>query len=406
MVPNFIISRLVASSSFTGYKGSHVLLGSLLSCKHTASLVFFNYFTSDTSSDSKSDGKQHKGSTFTVSDLINSCGMSQTLARELSNRVNLKTSDGPNAVIDILSIYGFSKSQLAKLVVRHPSVLFTNVEDTLLPKLEFFRSIGMSNTEIPKILIANHGILKRHLENCIIPRYEILKSVVHADREVVRAIKNAPLGFVYGDLMNRLVPNIDILRECGVPQASITHLVTNSLSAAYVEHSRFVEAIKTAKEIGFSPLKMDFVVAIHVLVTMRKEVWESRFEVYERWGWNREMALRAFRKFPSFMKFSGDTFSRKMSFLVKDMGCSSEAIAEYPLVVAYSLEKRIIPRFSVIKILKSKGLLEKNVHFSSIICTTEEKFLEKFVVNFQNVLPLLPDLYRGLEFETLDWHRM
>jgi len=395
MVPNFFISRLIASSSFTGYRSTHLLLGSLLPYKHTASLFFFDSFTSRTSSDSESDENHKKGDTFTVSYLINSCGVSLTLARELSNRINLKTPDGPDAVIDILSNYGFSKSQLAKLVARHPSVLFAKVEDTLLPKLNFFRSIGFSNTDIPKILIANHGILKRSLEKCIIPRHEILKTVVRNDREVVRAIKNAPLGFVYGDLMNKLVPNINILRQCGVPQASISHLVTNSLSAAYVEHSRFVEAIKTVKEIGFSPLKMDFVVAIHVLVTMRKEVWDSRFEVYERWGWNREMALRAFRKFPSFMKFSGETFSRKMSFLVKDMGCPSEAIAEYPLVVAYSLEKRIVPRFSVIKILKSKGLLEKNVPFSSIICTTEEKFLEKFVVSFQNVLPLLPDLYRG-----------
>jgi len=397
MVSNIFISRLIASSSFTGYRSTHLLLGSLLPYKHTASsLFFFNSFTSGTSSDSISDGKHHKGDTFTVSYLINSCGVSRTLARELSNKVNLKTPDGPNAVIDTLSNYGFSKSQLAKLVVRHPSVLFLKVEDTLLPKLEFFRSIGLSNTDIPKILTAHHLILRRNLKKCIIPRYEIVKSVVRDDREVVRAIKNAPLGFVYGDLRNKLVPNINILRQCGVPQASISHLVTNALSATYVEHSRFVEAIKTAKEMGFSPLKIGFVVAIHVLVTTRKEVWDSRFEVYERWGWNREMTLRAFRKFPSFIKFSGETFSRKMSFLVKDMGWPSEAIAEYPLVVAYSLEKRIVPRFSVIKILKSKGLLEKNVHFSSIICTSEEKFLEKFVVNFQNVLPLLPDLYRGL----------
>ncbi|RDX66277.1 hypothetical protein CR513_54975, partial [Mucuna pruriens] len=156
-----------------------------------------------------------------------------------------------------------------------------------------------------------------------------------------------PLGFVYGDLVNELVPNIKILRQYGVPQASISLLMTNALSAAYVEHSRFVEAVMTVKEIGFSPLKTNSVIPIHVLVTMRKAVWESRFEVYERWGWNREIK------------------------------CLSEHLG-------------------IIKILKSKGLLKCNMHFSSIICTTKEKFLEKFVVNFQNVLPLLPDVYRGV----------
>ncbi|KAL3006767.1 hypothetical protein AAZX31_08G295400 [Glycine max] len=85
-----------------------------------------------------------------------------------------------------------------------------------------------------------------------------------------------------------------------------------------------------------------------------------------------------------------------MSFLVKDMGCSSEDIAEYPQVVTYNLEKRIIPRFSIIKMLKSKGLLKKNLHFSAIICITEANFLEKFVINFQKDLPFLPDYYNSL----------
>ncbi|RDX85767.1 hypothetical protein CR513_32986, partial [Mucuna pruriens] len=343
-----------------------------------------------TSSDSDSDENHRKGDTFTVSYLINSSGLSPKLAWQLSNRVNLKTPDGPNAVLDLLNNYRFSKTQLAKLIVRHPLVLVANAENTLLPKLKFFRSIGVSNSDMPKILITNHNILKRNLEKCLIPRYEILKSVVCNDGKVVRASKNAPLGFVYGDLVNELVPNIKILRQYGVPLASISLLVTNALSAAYVEHSRFVEAVMTVKEIGFSPLKTNFVIAIQVLVIMRKvpkvtqhvhppsivtcepqlrrefqqkAVWKSRFEVYERWGWNREMSLRALRKFPCFMKFSGDTFTKKMSFLVKDMGWPSEAIAEYPQVVAYSLEKRIVPRFSVIKILKSKGLPKNNMHF-------------------------------------------
>ncbi|XP_020235680.1 transcription termination factor MTERF15, mitochondrial [Cajanus cajan] len=395
MVPSFLISRLI-SSSFTCYKSTHFLLGSLLQHKHNASLLLFNSFTSSTSSGSDSDGNHPKGDTFSVSYLINSCGVSPTVAKELSKRVNLKTPDGPNAVIDLLNNYGFSKTQLAKFVMKHPFVLVANAEKTLLPKLEFLRSIGVSNSDIPKILIANHSILKRNLKKCLIPRYEILKRLVRDDQEVVRALKNCPLGFVYGGVMNDLVPNIEVLRQSGVPQASISLLMINALSAAHVEHSRFVEVVKKVKEIGFCPSRTNFVMAINVLVNMRKEVWDSRFEAYEKWGWNREMALRAFTKFPGFMKLTEKTFTRKMSFLVNDMGWPSEAIAEYPVVVAYNLEKRIIPRFSVIKILISKGLLENDVHFSGIICITEENFLEKFVINFQNVLPLLPDVYRGV----------
>ncbi|KAG5026840.1 hypothetical protein AAZX31_08G267100 [Glycine max] len=393
MVRNFLlIARLTAS--FTHHRSTPIQLGSLLQHKHNASIFFFNSFTSGISSDSESDDENHhKGDTFTVSYLINSWGLSPRRAREISNRINLKNPDGPNAVIDLLNNYGFEKTHLAKLVERKPSVLLADAENTLLPKLKFFRSIGISNTDMPKILIASHNMLFRSLNKCLIPRYEILKSVLRDKGEVVRALKNAPFSFTYGDMMKRLVPNIRVLRESGVPQGSISYLLMHSRTLAYRDHSKFVEAVNTAKEFGFNPLRRTFVVGVEVLAIKR---WESRFEVYERCGWNREIALRAVRKFPSVVKLSEEVFIKKMSFLVKDMGWPSEDIAEYPQVVTYNLEKRIIPRFSVIKMLKSKGLLKNNLHFSGIICITEAKFLKKFVISFQKDLPFLPDFYNSL----------
>nr|KYP46717.1 hypothetical protein KK1_031681 [Cajanus cajan] len=280
--------------------------------------------------------------------------------------------------------------------MRHPFVLGSNAENTLLPKLKFLQSIGVSNSDMPKIVINSQHILFRNLEKCLIPRYEILKSVLRDDGEVVRALKNAPFAFTYSGVVNYLVPNIEVLRQCGVPQGSISYMMIHCGSVAYRNHSKFMEAVNTAKEIGFDPLKTAFIVAIEMLLTKSKETWESKFGIYERWGWNREMALRAFRKFPGVMKLSEETFTKKMSFLVKDMGWSPEDIAEYPVVMGYNLEKRIIPRFSVIKILISKGLLENDVHFSGIICITEENFLEKFVINFKENLPLLPNVYNSL----------
>ncbi|XP_061355360.1 transcription termination factor MTERF2, chloroplastic-like [Gastrolobium bilobum] len=393
MIPNFLISILTASS-FTYCKTTQTHLGSLR--QHNALLSFFNSFTSRASSDSESDRNHHKGDTFTISYLVNSCGLSSELAKELSKRVNLKNPDGPNDVLDLLKNYGFSKAQIAKLVEKHPSVLVAKVETTLLPKLKFFRSIGVSTSDMPKILIGNHSLLARSLEKCLIPRYEILRSVIRNDQKLVRVFANAPVRFTYGDILNNLVPNIKVLRKCSVPQTSISLLMDHFLSAASAKHSKFVEAVKSVKEIGFNPLQTTFVIAVYVLVSMSKAAWESRFEVYERWGWNREMALAAFRKFPNFMKLSEETLAKKMSFLVKDMGWPSEDIAKDPVILGYSLEKRIIPRLSVIKILKSKCLLENDLHLSSFIRPTEEDFLNKFVINFQEDVPLLLDVYKGL----------
>ncbi|XP_027340878.1 transcription termination factor MTERF4, chloroplastic-like [Abrus precatorius] len=394
MVPNFHIARLTASFLHCN-KGTQIRLDSFLQYKHNAFLLFFNSFTSTTSSGSESDGNLHKGDTFTVSYLVNSCGVSPTLAMKLSHRVNIKNPDGPNAVLDLFNNYGFSKTHFAKFVAKFPRVLNANAENILLPKFKFFRSIGVSNADMPRILIDNHIILARSLEKCLIPRYEVLRGIVRDNQEVVRALKSAPFGFTFANMVNDLVPNIEVLRQFGVPQASISLLMMHCGTAPYAKHPRFVEAFNTAKEIGFNPLKATFVVAIEMLIRS-KEARESKFKVYERWGWNREIALRAFRKFPCFMKLSEEMFAKKMNFLVKDMGWSSEDIADYPQVLAYNFEKRIVPRFSVIKILKSRGLLENSFRFSSFICLNEENFLQKFVVNFQKDLPLLPGVYRDV----------
>ncbi|XP_061362337.1 transcription termination factor MTERF2, chloroplastic-like [Gastrolobium bilobum] len=393
MIPNFLISRLTASS-FTYSKSTQTQLGYLL--QHNACHSFFNSFTSRTSSDCESDRNPQKGDTFTISYLINSCGLSPELARERSRRVNLKNPDGPNVVLDLLRNYGFSKAQITKLVGKCPLVLVSKAGTTLLPKLKFFHSIGVSTNDMPKILICNYNLLTSSLKKCLIPRYEIIRSVVRDDWEVVRALRNSPRNFTFSYLMNDFIPNIKVLRQCSVPQASISLLIVNFPSAAYAKHSKFVEAVKTVKDIGCNPLKRTFVMAVQVLLTMSKAAWESRFEVYERWGWNREMTLGAFRKFPNFMKLSEETITKKMSFIVKNMVWPSEDIAKYPSVLSYSLEKRITPRLSVIKILKLKCLVENNLQLSSFMCRTEEKFLKRFVINFQEDVPLLPDVYKGI----------
>lgn len=126
--------------------------------------------------------------------------------------------------------------------------------------------------------------------------------------------------------------------------------------------------------------------------------WESRFDVYVRWGWNRKMTLRAFRKYPNFIKLSEGTVTKKMSFVVNDMGWPSEYVNGVPQILGYNLEKRLIPRLSVIKILKSKGLLvlENDLCIGTFLCCIEEKFLERFVFPYQQHVPLLPDVYKGL----------
>lgn len=84
-----------------------------------------------------------------------------------------------------------------------------------------------------------------------------------------------------------------------------------------------------------------------------------------------------------------------MDFLVNKMDWVSVAIARNPMVLSLSLEKRIIPRFSVIQVLLSKGLIRKDFHIGTVWLRSEKHFLISFVTKYQEDVPQLLSIYQG-----------
>jgi mTERF domain-containing protein len=196
-----------------------------------------------------------------------------------------------------------------------------------------------------------------------------------------------------------MVPNIEVLRKLGVPQRFVSLLVSNFPNVAFCEHSRFVEAVNIVKEMGFDPLKSNFVLALKVIVRMDKETWESKLKIFERWGWSKDICLLAFQKYPLYMVTSDMKILKIMSFLVNDMGFTPEDIARRPGILNRNLEKTLIPRCLVVKILKSRGLIKSDLLIGTFITISEKTFLARYVTPFQKDLQLLLDVYKGQKSE-------
>ncbi|RDX61347.1 hypothetical protein CR513_60431, partial [Mucuna pruriens] len=88
-----------------------------------------------------------------------------------------------------------------------------------------------------------------------------------------------PIREVYA---RRNLRKVEALRQLGVPQGFISFLVTNFPSMAYMKHQRFVEAVETAKEMGFDPLKsffeVKFCLELQVLAKMPEAMWKSKLK--------------------------------------------------------------------------------------------------------------------------------
>ena len=346
-------------------------------------------------SESKHQQQQQEKHSFTVSYLINSCGLSSKSAILASQKVQLGNPDRPDSVLSLLKAHGFTNTQIAKLVRTHPMLLLSDPGKTLLPKIEFFLSkVGVSSSDLTRILTLSPLLLVRSLENHLIPCYNFLKSVLVVDEKVITTLKRSQLSFLF-DVTNNMVPNIALLREFGVPESAISFLVTNFPGTAFIKHAKFVKAVHEVKEMGFDPLKLVFVLAIQVILKMKKPMWESKLEVYKRWGWSKDVALLAFRRYPNCVLLSEEKITKTMDFLVHKMGRPSADIAKNPSVLGLSLEKRIIPRCSVVQVLLAKDLIKNKFSSATLLLPSEKCFLEKFVIKFQANVPQLLDVYQG-----------
>ncbi|GAB2230223.1 hypothetical protein Droror1_Dr00014481 [Drosera rotundifolia] len=82
-------------------------------------------------------------------------------------------------------------------------------------------------------------------------------------------------------------------------------------------------------------------------------------QIYKEWGLSKDDILSAFLKAPQCVLFSEKKLRETLDFLVNKRGCQAEAIIQTPQILLYSLEKRFIPRCSVIHVLIQKGFVRK-----------------------------------------------
>ena len=334
-----------------------------------------------------------KSQSFTVSYLIDSCGLSHKDALSASKFFSFETPDKPNSVLAFFNSHGFSKSQISKIVKSLPRLLASDPDKTLLPKLQFFYSKGASRPDVTKIVVSTPGILYRSLENQIIPSFNFFKDFLQSDEMAITVIKRFSRILLF-DLHTYVASNINALQEFGVPKSNIAGLLMNRPMAFMVRPNLFRENLEEVKKMGFYPSQMKFVIAIHAMRAMGKSTWERKIDAYKRWGWSEEEIRLAFIKLPRCMTHSEDKIMATMDFFVNKMGRESSLIARRPLLISLSLEKRIIPRYSVIQVLLSKGLIKNDTSLVVLFESTEKMFLRKFVNGFKEEAPQLMKLYQ------------
>ncbi|XP_060200697.1 transcription termination factor MTERF6, chloroplastic/mitochondrial-like [Lycium barbarum] len=233
------------------------------------------------------------------------------------------------------------------------------VDKTLKPKLDIFQEIGLSGTDLYKFMTVKHNILRNGLDTCIRPSLDYLRNLLGSDENVVKALKknswllrcNAP---------KTIATNVLLLQDTGLSDEKIRKFILRypAFSLWNCCH-HFVPSVNFNKE---------------------------------DYGWSDENIRTMIRKQPSCLRCLEATICKHLTFLMNEVGCTSEYLASRPNLLKYSLEKRIIPRYKVLKIFIDK-LLKKGVGIYSAAKMTPSKFMEECLLPYKDKIPIAYESY-------------
>ncbi|KAF6176343.1 hypothetical protein GIB67_011132 [Kingdonia uniflora] len=331
----------------------------------------------------------------TVPYLVNSFGFSLESATKVSRKIKIKSFKEADAVVELFRKHGFSYAQITDFVTKRPSLLvIANPEQTLKSKFEFFKSLGISDPELAKMISRCPSLLSRDLENQIIPSCHFIKTFVHSDEKLVTVLKRYPI-ILLCNVEEVISPNILMLRTYGIPEPNISMLISSHPLALMRKPVSLEVAILKAKNLGFNPESKGFLSSVEMLA-LSESTWEKKMVAYKNFGLSEGEFFLAFKLQPLFVKSSEKKIKKLMDFFVKKLGWSASVLSKYPNLMILSLERRIIPRCSVLQILFSKGiLLKKDVNIPSELNKSGKFFLTKFVTKYQDKIPELMDAQQG-----------
>ena len=99
----------------------------------------------------------------------------------------------------------------------------------------------------------------------------------------------------------------------------------------------------------------------------------------------------AVSKMPQVLEFSDENIGCKIEFLINEAAMKPQYIVARPVLLTYSLKKRLVPRHYVMKV--EKGLLNSNTNFFGLTKLGEDTFKLKLIDSYKDSVPGLADAY-------------
>ncbi|KAK3019881.1 hypothetical protein RJ639_004189 [Escallonia herrerae] len=349
-------------------------------CKPHISSYFSPLFLSSTSP----KRRQPKSAVPVADYLLNTHQFSAEAAAKASLAFKyLKNPENSDCVLSFLKESGFSKTHLEQMVENMPKVLSLKLDRTIKPKIKIFQDLGFPPTDIVQVLSTNPMILSRTSNERLLQLILALQKIFGSNGDVSRLLKIAG-PFLGYDLKKTMIPNIEFLKSCGICSSQILKDVFNHLRFYFYYPDLLERSVKRVDELGFSRDSKMLLCAIRTVGSMKVETWELKLQLFRRLGFSEDDILSMFRKMPHVFSVSGKKIEEVTEFLRGTRKLDIAHIVQYPLLLSYSIGKRLKPRIQVMQNLERENLLLKEFNLARVCTIPDIKFLEKYVLPYSD----------------------
>ncbi|KAI9196994.1 hypothetical protein LWI28_028864 [Acer negundo] len=319
----------------------------------------------------------------------------QSVSTLFSSRV--KSPEKLQSVLRYFQNLGFSESHIRSSVRGAPQILFSNVDKTLKPKIEFFQELGLVGSDLGKFISRNSIILTYSLRKTLIPCTRILRKIFVNDNnneELFRVLSKCGwLLSKHPDL--RLLSNIAYLESCGIVGSQLSMLLKRQPRIFIMEESKLRRLGSRVSDLGFSVDSRMFVHGLQTVSGLSEETFSKKLELFRSFEFTKEEYMRMFRRAPTLPRVSEKKLKSGLDFFLNKAEFGKEMLIRAPWCLMLNIEERVIPRYEVLQILKLKRLLKKEPSFINVLNFPEEQFLEKFVGRFRDDVEELFVAYKG-----------
>ncbi|RRT61339.1 hypothetical protein B296_00022252 [Ensete ventricosum] len=321
-------------------------------------------------------------SSFMAEYLVSSCGFDPDEAAKASNLLGrIESRHQPDSVLGFFKNHGFDNAQMKRILSINTQWLLLDAKKTLAPKFRALQDLGFSCSDITDLVSSNNTVINDELHN-VLSKIQFWQGLLRSNDLLVKLCKKNRWFLGYS-IEKRIQPNIEILRDCGITDQKFL-VITRNDPVFITQNSESLKALISRVEgLGVARTSGMFHRAMMILDSISEKNFKAHLEFFKGFGWSEDDFLAAFRKAPNLVGCSLKSLQKKMEFLVNETRCAPSYLANRPVSLLMSLEKRLIPRYQILTGLKSRGLHNGNIQMITYMTYPEKKFMEKFVIRYK-----------------------